>query len=94
MLGCNRPSLIRIKMSELGIKDKERIRELIADKLGFDTVEVLPETKLIDDLGMDSLDRIDLMVEMEREFDISLTEEEIEIIETVQQCFDLIGTKL
>ena len=94
MLGCNRPSLIRIKMSELGIKDKERIRELIADKLGFDTVEVLPETKLIDELGMDSLDRIELMVEMEREFDISLTEEEIEIIETVQQCFDLIGTKL
>ena len=81
-------------MSELGIKDKERIRELIADKLGFDTVEVLPETKFIDDLGMDSLDRIDLMVEMEREFDISLTEEEIEIIETVQQCFDLIGTKI
>lgn len=81
-------------MSELGIKDKERIRELIADKLGFDTVEVLPETKLIDDLGMDSLDRIDLMVEMEREFDISLTDEEIEIIETVQQCFDLIGTKI
>ena len=81
-------------MSELGIKDKERIRELIADKLGFDTVEVLPETKLIDDLGMDSLDRIDLMVEMEREFDISFTEEEIEIIETVQQCFDLIGTKI
>ena len=81
-------------MSELGIKDKERIRELIADKLGFDTVEVLPETKLIDDLGMDSLDRIELMVEMEREFDISLTDEEIEIIETVQQCFDLIGKKL
>lgn len=81
-------------MSELGIKDKERIRELIAVKLGFDTVEVLPETKLIDDLGMDSLDRIELMVEMEREFDISLTEEEIEIIETVQQCFDLIGTKI
>ena len=81
-------------MSELGIKDKERIRELIADKLGFDTVEVLPETKLIGDLGMDSLDRIELMVEMEREFDISLTEEEIEIIETVQQCFDLIGTKM
>ena len=81
-------------MSELGIKDKERIRELIADKLGFDTVEVLPETKLIDELGMDSLDRIELMVEMEREFNISLTEEEIEIIETVQQCFDLIGTKI
>lgn len=81
-------------MSELGIKDKERIRELIADKLGFDTVEVLPETKLIDELGMDSLDRIELMVEMEREFDISLTDEEIEIIETVQQCFDLIGTKI
>lgn len=94
MLGCNRPSLIRIKMSELGIKDKERIRELIADKLGFDTVEVLPETKLIDELGMDSLDRIELMVEMEREFDISLTEEEIEIIETVQQCFDLVSTKM
>ena len=81
-------------MSELGIKDKERIRELIADKLGFDTVEVLPETKLIDELGMDPLDRIELMVEMEREFDISLTDEEIEIIETVQQYFDLIGTKL
>ena len=81
-------------MSELGIKDKERIRELIADKLGFDTVEVLPETKLINDLGMDSLDRIELMVEMEREFDISLTDEEIEIIETVQQCFDLVSTKM
>lgn len=81
-------------MSELGIKDKERIRELIADKLGFDTVEVLPETKLIDDLAMDSLDRVELMVELEREFDISLTDEEIEIIETVQQCFDLIGTKI
>ena len=81
-------------MSELGIKDKERIRELIADKLGFDTVEVLPETKLIDDLGMDSLDRVELMVELEREFDISLTDEEIEIIETVQQCFDLVSTKI
>ena len=81
-------------MSELGIKDKERIRELIADKLGFDTVEVLPETKLIDDLGMDSLDRVELMVELEREFDISLTDKEIEIIETVQQFFDLIGTKI
>ena len=81
-------------MSELGIKDKERIRELIADKLGFDTVEVLPETKLIDELGMDSLDRVELMIELEREFDISLTDEEIEIIETVQQCFDLIGTKI
>lgn len=81
-------------MSELGIKDKERIRELIADKLGFDTVEVLPETKLIDELGMDSLDRVELMVEMEREFDISLTDEEIEIIETVQQCFDLVSTKM
>ena len=81
-------------MSELGIKDKERIRELIADKLGFDTVEVLPETKLIDELGMDSLDRIELMVEVEREFDISLTDEEIEVIETVQQCFDLVSTKM
>ena len=81
-------------MSELGIKDKERIRELIADKLGFDTVEVLPETKLIDELGMDSLDRIELMVEVERAFDISLTDEEIEIIETVQQCFDLVSTKM
>ena len=81
-------------MSELGIKDKERIRELIADKLGFDTVEVLPETKLIDELGMDSLDRVELMVELEREFDISLTDVEIEIIETVQQVFDLIGTKI
>ena len=81
-------------MSELGIKDKERIRELIADKLGFDTVEVLPETKLIDDLGMDSLDRIELLVEVERAFDISLTDEEVEIIETVQQCFDLVSTKM
>ena len=81
-------------MSELGIKDKERIRELIADKLGFDTVEVLPETKLIDELGMDSLDRIELMVEVERAFDISLTDEEIEVIETVQQCFDLVSTKM
>ena len=81
-------------MSELGIKDKERIRELIADKLGFDTVEVLPETKLIDELGMESLDRIELMVEVERAFDISLTDEEIEIIETVQQCFDLVSTKM
>ena len=43
---------------------------------------------------MDSLDRIELMVELEREFDISLTDVEIEIIETVQQCFDLIGTKI
>lgn len=81
-------------MSELGIKDKERIRELIADKLGFDTVEVLPETKLIDELGMDSLDRIELIVEVERAFDISLTDEEIEVIETVQQCFDLVSTKM
>lgn len=61
----------------------EKVTEIIIDKLGVDASEVTPEASFTNDLGADSLDTVELIMEFEKEFDISIPDEEAEGILTV-----------
>lgn len=64
----------------------ERVNKIIIDKLGVDVSEVTPEASFTNDLGADSLDTVELIMEFEKEFDISIPDEEAESIQTVGQA--------
>ena len=61
----------------------EKVKKIIVDKLGVDESEVSNEASFTNDLGADSLDTVELIMEFEKEFDISIPDEEAEKIETV-----------
>lgn len=61
----------------------ERVSKIIVDKLGVDESEVTPEASFTNDLGADSLDTVELIMEFEKEFDISIPDEQAETIQTV-----------
>ncbi|MGC9330265.1 MAG: acyl carrier protein [Bacteroidales bacterium] len=60
-----------------------KVKSIIVDKLGVDENEVTPEASFTNDLGADSLDTVELIMELEKEFDISIPDEEAEKIGTV-----------
>ncbi len=64
----------------------ERVTKIIVDKLGVDESEVTPEASFTNDLGADSLDTVELIMEFEKEFDISIPDEQAENIQTVGQA--------
>lgn len=62
---------------------RERIRNLVADQLGIDIAEVAPTATILDDLGADSLDVVELVMSLEDTFDIEVPDEEVEGMRTV-----------
>lgn len=60
-----------------------RVKSIIVDKLGVDEAEVTPEASFTNDLGADSLDTVELIMEFEKEFELSIPDEEAEKIDTV-----------
>jgi acyl carrier protein len=60
-----------------------RVKSIIVDKLGVDESEVTLEANFTNDLGADSLDTVELIMEFEKEFEISIPDEEAEKIGTV-----------
>ncbi|MEJ5316007.1 acyl carrier protein [Tenuifilum osseticum] len=60
-----------------------RVKSIIVDKLGVDENEVTPEASFTNDLGADSLDTVELIMEFEKEFNLSIPDEEAEKISTV-----------
>ncbi len=62
---------------------KERVIKIIIDKLGVDAGEVTENASFTNDLGADSLDTVELIMEFEKEFDISIPDEKAEEIQTV-----------
>ena len=66
-------------MSEIA----EKVKAIIVDKLGVEESQVTPEASFANDLGADSLDTVELIMELEKEFDIPIPEEETENISTV-----------
>ena len=61
----------------------QRIRVLVAEQLGIDPQEVRPEASILDDLGADSLDVVELVMAIEDEFDIEVPDEAAEGIRTI-----------
>ncbi len=72
----------------------ERLKELIADKLGCATDEISNSTSLTDELGADSLDLIDMLMTIEREFNIAITDPEADNIKTFNDIVEIVETKL
>ncbi len=68
------------------------LKELILD-LGADSLTIKPETKLVD-LGFDSLDCVELVMMVEEEFKLQITDEDAEQLETFQHCVDFIEKRL
>ena len=64
----------------------EKVTKIIVDKLGVDESEVAPEASFTQDLGADSLDTVELIMEFEKEFNISIPDEQAEQITTVGQA--------
>lgn len=69
---------------------EERVRDIVAEQLGVDKDKVSPETSFVNDLGADSLDTVELVMELEEEFDISIPDDAAEKIQTVGQAIDFI----
>ncbi len=68
----------------------ERVTDIVADQLGVDKEKVLPETSFVNDLGADSLDTVELVMELEEEFDINIPDDAAEKIQTVGQAIAFI----
>ncbi|ABP67198.1 acyl carrier protein [Caldicellulosiruptor saccharolyticus DSM 8903] len=61
----------------------EKVRKIIADKLDIEEDKITPESSFLDDLGADSLDIVELIMELEEEFNIEIPDEDAEKIRTV-----------
>lgn len=66
----------------------DRVKKIIVDKLGVDENEVIADANFIQDLGADSLDTVELIMEFEKEFDVAIPDEQAEKITTVGQAVD------
>ena len=71
----------------------EKVKKIIIDRLGVDVSEVTPEASFTNDLGADSLDTVELIMEFEKEFDISIPDEEAEKIQTVGQAISYVESQ-
>ena len=71
-------------------KDKiiKKVKEITSEQLGVDESQITSEAKFIDDLGADSLDTVELVMALEEEFDIEISDEEAEKLITVQKVID------
>ena len=67
-----------------------RVKAIIVDKLGVDENEVVPEASFTNDLGADSLDTAELIMEFEKEFDIQIPDDQAENIVSVGQAIEFI----
>ena len=63
---------------------------IVAEQLGVDKAEITPETSFVNDLNADSLDTVELVMEFEDEFNMSIPDEEAEKIQTVGQAIEYI----
>jgi acyl carrier protein len=72
----------------------DRVKKIIIDQLGVDEEQVTPDASITDDLGADSLDRVELVMAMEQEFNVEISDEDAEKIETVKNSVDYIKSAI
>jgi len=77
-------------MSDIAAK----VKAIIIDKLGVDESEVTNEASFTNDLGADSLDTVELIMELEKEFNISIPDEQAEQIQTVGDAVTYLDSQL
>jgi acyl carrier protein len=69
---------------------QERVKKIIADKLVIDEAEITDNANFKKDLGADSIDLVELIMEFEREFGISIPDEQAEAIQTVADAINFL----
>jgi acyl carrier protein len=69
---------------------EDRVIEIVSEQMGVSKDQVSKETSFVNDLGADSLDTVELVMEFEEEFDINIPDDEAEKIQTVGQAIDYI----
>ena len=72
---------------------EDKVKKIIAEKLSVDIEEVVPEATFVDDLGADSLDLVELIMSMEEEFDIDISDEDAETLVCVKDAIDYINAR-
>ena len=72
----------------------DKIKEIVIDKLGVEEAKVTVDAKFIDDLGADSLDTVELIMQFEEEFGIEIPDDDAEGLLSVKQAVDYITEKL
>jgi len=72
---------------------EDRVKEIIVEQLGVGEDAVKPEAKLVEDLGADSLDVVELVMALEENFDVTVDEDEQDKLETVGQIIDYVKEK-
>ena len=69
---------------------EQRVKKIVAEQLGVNDADIKPESTFVDDLGADSLDTVELVMELEEEFDINIPDDAAEKIQTVGQAIKFI----
>ena len=77
----------------MSISISDQVKEIIVDKLGVDQDQITPEAHFIDDLGADSLDTVELVMEFEEQFGIEIPDEDAEKITTVGSAVEYLKDK-
>ena len=72
-----------------------KVKEITSEQLGVDESQITPEAKFVDDLGADSLDTVELVMALEEEFDLEISDEEAEkltsvnrVVSYIEDCLD------
>ena len=75
----------------MAVPDLEaRVARILTSRLGIAADEITPEARLIDDLGMDSLDAVELAIAAERQFEVAIAEEQVAQLKTVADILALV----
>ena len=69
----------------------DRLKKIIVEQLGVDDEEVTPQASFVEDLNADSLDLVELIMSLEEEFGMEISDEDAEKIQKVQDAVDFIG---
>jgi acyl carrier protein len=70
---------------------QQRVIQILTDRLGMSRAEITPEARLVDDLGLDSLDAAELAIALEGQFDVSISDEQVAQLKTVADLLAMVA---
>ena len=71
---------------------EDRVKKIVSDQLGTSLDEIQSDSSVVDDLGADSLDTVELVMALEEEFDLEIADEDAEKISTVNEAVEYINS--